>query len=61
VSEPVAVPPGDALALQDHDFLTCILEGRRPKVDGAAGLRALALAEAVEKALIVPLPQGVRP
>ena len=61
VSEPVEVPPGDALALQDHDFLACILEGRPPKVDGAAGLRALALAEAVEKALIVPLPQGAAP
>ncbi|MBI5510174.1 MAG: Gfo/Idh/MocA family oxidoreductase [Deltaproteobacteria bacterium] len=54
--EPVEVPAGDPLALQDHDFLECILEGRKPRVDGAAGLRALELAEAVEKALVVPLP-----
>jgi predicted dehydrogenase len=57
--ELVEVPAGDALALQDHDFLEAILQGRRPRVDGEAGLRALELAAAVEDALVVPLPGGV--
>jgi len=59
--ELVEVPPGDALALQDHDFLTCVRERKKPRVDGEAGLRALALAEAVKLALVVPLPAGVIP
>ncbi len=57
--EPVDVPPGDALALQDHDFLQAIIDHRAPRVDGAAGLRALALAEAVKQAMVVPLPEGL--
>jgi predicted dehydrogenase len=56
VGEPVEVPVGDALALQDHDFVACVAEGRRPRVDGEAGLRALTLAEAVEGAMTVPVP-----
>lgn len=52
--ELVEVPPGDPLALQDHDFVVCVRDGKRPKVDGAAGLRALELACAVKEALSVP-------
>jgi predicted dehydrogenase len=54
--EPVEVSDGDALALQDGDFFSCILEGRPPRVDGAAGARALELAEAVRDALTMPVP-----
>jgi len=54
--EPIEVPPGDALQAQDHDFVECVATGRRPRVDGEAGLRALELAEAVKGALKVPLP-----
>lgn len=54
--EPVEVPPGDALALQDHDFLMAIQEQRAPVVDGEQGLRALELAEAVKAALTIPIP-----
>jgi predicted dehydrogenase len=53
--EPVEVPPGDALALQDADFVRCILENGRPQVDGKAGMRALELAEAVKSALTAPI------
>jgi predicted dehydrogenase len=49
------VPPGDPLSLQDEDFITCIREGRRPRVDGQAGLRALELAQAIKEAMTVPL------
>ncbi|MEE8409849.1 MAG: Gfo/Idh/MocA family oxidoreductase, partial [Myxococcota bacterium] len=51
VGEPVEVPEGDALALQDHDFLVCIRESRAPRVDARAGRRALELAVAVIDAL----------
>lgn len=54
--EPVDVPAGDALANQDHEFLRCIRESRRPTVDGEAGVRALELAEAVSAALTIPIP-----
>lgn len=53
--EPVEVPQGDALALQDHDFVRCIIEGRAPRVDAAAGVRALELAEAVKGVITAPL------
>lgn len=53
--EPIEVPEGDALALQDHDFVRCIIERRTPRVDGNAGLRALELAEAVKQAMTIPL------
>ena len=53
--EPVEVQPGDALQLQDRDFIRCILENGRPRVDGPAGIRALELAEAVKQALTAPL------
>jgi len=52
--EPVEVPEGDPLALQDHDFLACIVERRAPRVDGEAGLKALKLAAAVKGAMSVP-------
>ncbi|MEZ4271339.1 MAG: Gfo/Idh/MocA family oxidoreductase [Myxococcota bacterium] len=52
--EAVDVIPGDALLLQDEDFLRCIREGCAPRVDGAAGLRALELAQAVKQAMTVP-------
>ncbi len=53
--EPVEVQQGDALQLQDRDFIRCILENGRPRVDGPAGIRALELAEAVKQALTAPL------
>lgn len=53
--EPIEVADGDALALQDHDFLRCIREGQAPRVDGHAGVRALELAEAVKNALTNPI------
>ncbi len=53
--EPVDVPAGDALALQDRDFIRCVIENARPKVDGVAGMRALELAEAVKRTLTAPL------
>ncbi len=59
--EPIDVPEGDALALQDHDFVRCIIEGRPPRVDGAAGLRALQLAEAVKQAMTIPMQQPLAP
>jgi predicted dehydrogenase len=59
--EPVEVPEGDALALQDGDFFACIQEGRTPRVDGYAGARALKLAEAVQEALEMPVPPELLP
>lgn len=56
--EPIEVPQGDALQMQDADFVRCVIEGAKPRVDGNAGLRALALAEAVQKALVAPLAAG---
>ncbi len=52
--EPIEVPEGDALALEDRHFLECILTHRTPLVDGEAGLAALRLAEAVKDAMSVP-------
>lgn len=52
--EPIHVPAGDPLALQDHDFVDCIRNKRRPRVDGDAGLAALRLAEEVKRSLSVP-------
>ncbi len=52
--EPISVPPGDALELQDADFVACIASGRSPRVDGKAGVAALRLAEAVKQAMTVP-------
>ena len=59
--EPVEVQPGDALLLQDRDFLRCVSSGASPRVDGNAGLRALRLAEAVKKEMSVPIPEGMAP
>ncbi len=58
VGEPVEVPPGDPLALQDHDFIVCVREGRAPRVDAQAGVRAVELAEAIKAEIKIPLPQG---
>lgn len=52
--EVLDVPNGDPLALQAHDFIDCILHDRTPRVSGQAGLRALALAEAIKAAMTVP-------
>ena len=52
--EPIDVPAGDPLALQDHDFIESIRLGRRPRVDGEAGLKALRLAAAVKDAMSIP-------
>ena len=53
-AEPIDVPTDDALAVQDREFVASILLGRAPRVDGAAGLRALELAEAVKTAMMTP-------
>lgn len=53
--EAIEVPEGDALALQDNDFLGCVLDGRAPRVDGRQGMRALELAEAVNTVLSSPI------
>ncbi len=52
--EPVEVPAGDPLEMQDRDFVRCVGSGDAPRVDGVAGLRALVLAEAVKNAVTVP-------
>ena len=57
--EPIDVPQGDALQMQDADFIRCVLEGAKPRVDGEAGLRALELAVAVQDALTAPLAARV--
>jgi len=54
MGEPVDVPEGDALALQDADFIACVRERRTPRVDGMAGRKALELAEAVKAAMSIP-------
>jgi predicted dehydrogenase len=53
--EPVEVPEGDALQLQDSDFVRCVLTRDAPRVDADAGLRALELAEAVKAAMTAPI------
>lgn len=53
--EPIEIEPGDALLAQDRDFFRCIRDGDKPRVDGAAGLRALVLVEAVRESLTVPV------
>jgi predicted dehydrogenase len=49
--EQLVVANTDALASQDHAFFSAILNGTTPIVDGAAGLYALQLAEAVIAAM----------
>ena len=53
-AEPIDVPADDALAVQDREFVSSIANGQAPRVDGAAGLRALELAEAVKAAMMMP-------
>lgn len=36
-----------SVAIECHEFIDCIREGRQPEVDGAAGLRGLALSAAI--------------
>ena len=45
--EPLEVGSTNALLDELHDFATCIREHRQPRVTGAAGRRAVAVAEAV--------------
>ena len=47
----VEVPPGEPLALELDDFAEAVSRRRTPRVDGAEGRRALALAVRVAKAL----------
>ena len=54
--EPFEIGDGDALQLQDDDFIASIIEGRTPRVDGHAGVAALKLALAVKEAMTTPLP-----
>jgi predicted dehydrogenase len=56
--EPVEINGSDALMAQLASFVRCITEGSTPRVDGAAGVRALKLAEAVREALDVPAASG---
>lgn len=56
--EPVSVPAGDSLALQDHHFIECVRNNQCPLVDGAAGVAALRLAHAVNEAMTIPLSPG---
>lgn len=42
--ETVAAPPGDDLEAELSEFVDCIVNTRRPIVDGEAGLRALSVA-----------------
>jgi predicted dehydrogenase len=50
-AESLAVPDRDALADQDSAFFAAVAQGTAPVVDGAAGLAALILAEAVKQAM----------
>jgi predicted dehydrogenase len=52
--EPVEVAEGDALALQDAAFLSCVQTRSTPTVCGEAGLRALELANAVNAVMTTP-------
>lgn len=47
----VETPPGEPLERELADFVDAVRTGRRPLVDGAAGRRALALAQQVADAL----------
>jgi predicted dehydrogenase len=49
--ETLKVPPGDPLALQAAAFIEAVQQRSPPRVDGAAGLRAVCLAEAVHAAM----------
>jgi predicted dehydrogenase len=40
-------PPGNAIQEEQRDFVTAIREGRAPRVDGAAGCDAVAVAEII--------------
>jgi len=42
---------GEPLFHEQRDFIECVLDGRTPRVDGAAGARALRLAEEAARAL----------
>ena len=50
-AEQLVVPEQDALAEQDSAFFSAVANGTSPVVDGAAGLAALTLAEAVKSAM----------
>ncbi len=50
----IAVPPSDNLALEIDSFLDAALARRSPVVDGAAGLRALDVAERIMRAMAGP-------
>lgn len=56
VGEPIEVESRDALLEQARDFVRCIRDGATPRVDGAAGVRALEMVEAIRAALRIPLP-----
>jgi predicted dehydrogenase len=60
------VPAGDEepLRLELEHFVDCVASGRRPRSDGAAGVRVVAVLEALQRSLeaggapVVPQPQG---
>ena len=47
----VSVPEGEPLEIELRDFVSAVLTGGVPRVDGIAGRRALALAEAITVAM----------
>lgn len=49
--EAIACEKRDALAAEIADFVECVRTRRRPVVDGAAGLAALQIAEAITQAI----------
>ena len=51
---PVSVPDGEPLEIELRDFLNAVRTGRAPLVDGAAGRRALALADRIAVAMKAP-------
>lgn len=53
--DPVAVERGEPLVAELADFLACVRERRRPRVDGVAGLRAMRTAIQIRDALTVDL------
>jgi len=48
----VSVPEGEPLELELSDFVSAVRTGRKPRVDGMAGRRALAVAQEIATAML---------
>ena len=48
-SRQIEVPPEDSLANEIDEFLSCVLNGHSPTVDGRAGLDAMRIAEKINQ------------